>query len=693
MPLTSETPIQYLKGVGPKLGQILKAKGILTIGDLIQNFPRIYEDRRAAKSIKDLMPGETVCLRAQIHKVSSYNLGRSKRKIFDIAVRDSTGIIHCKFFRVPYKGFFESFQKDDQIKLIGKVLIFRNQKEFHHPDISKINDSDTIDDVIVPIYVETEGISSHKMSKLIRLAIELLKKEQKFLLKDIVPPWVIEATQLPDLNESIEKLHIPNLELGHELTQQKTPYHRRIIFEEFFLLELLLASRKKGLQSDLAKPILGKGIYVDKLLKSLPFELTQAQKRSFEEIKVDLAKSQPMHRLVQGDVGSGKTMVAFMSTCLAFESKSQVALMVPTEILAQQHYENAVKVLTPLGMKVALLTGSQKNSEKNEITKKLSAGELDFVVGTHALIQEGVNFKNLGLVIIDEQHRFGVEQRKVLKEKGNGPHFLVMTATPIPRSLAMTVYGDLDVSVIDELPKDRKPIVTRVTYQNKRPQVLKFVSDHIKQGRQAYIVFPLVEESEKIDLKSATIEFERLKKELPDFKLGLLHGRMKNEEKDEVMIKFRNKEIDILVATTVIEVGVDVPNANIMWIDHSERFGLSQLHQLRGRVGRGSEKSYCILMLGYAVSEESRERVAIMESTNDGFKIAEADLEIRGPGEFLGSKQSGLPGFKMANIVRDIDILKQARDMAFEIFRRDPNLNRKEHVLLKEKISRLALIG
>ncbi|MCB0378780.1 MAG: ATP-dependent DNA helicase RecG, partial [Bdellovibrionales bacterium] len=388
----------------------------------------------------------------------------------------------------------------------------------------------------------------------------------------------------------------------------------------------------------------------------------------------------------QGDVGSGKTMVALMAALLAIESGFQAALMVPTEILAQQHFNGAKKFLEPLGVRVGFLSGHLKPKEKAMIYERLQQGEIDLIVGTHALIQKGVEFANLGLVIVDEQHRFGVEQRMKLKKKGESPHFLLMTATPIPRSLAMTVYGDLDVSIIDEMPKGRQPIVTRMTFASKRAKVLGFVRDQVAKGRQAYIVYPLVEESEKMELTSAVEEFEKIKKEFPDLKIGLLHGKMKSEEKDKVMADFRDHQFDILVATTVIEVGVDVPNANIIWIDHAERFGLSQLHQLRGRVGRGSHKSYCILSLGYAVSQESRARIELMERTSDGFKIAEADLEIRGPGEFLGSRQSGLPGFKMANLVRDMDILKEARLAAFEVLRRDPSLTEPENSFLAAEL-------
>ena len=427
---------------------------------------------------------------------------------------------------------------------------------------------------------------------------------------------------------------------------------------------------------------------VNKLRAALPFQLTRAQDRAFAEIVEDLAKPHPMHRLVQGDVGSGKTLVALMSSLVAIENKFQAAIMVPTEILAEQHFENCKKFLEPLGVGVGLLTGSMKAAERKQIYEMIKSGMVQVCVGTHALIQEAVEFQNLGLVIIDEQHRFGVHQRNELKKKGVSPHFLVMTATPIPRTLAMTVYGDLDVSVIDELPPGRSPIQTRVTFESKRPQVMQFVREQLAKGRQAYIVYPLVEESEKMDLKNAVDEAERLSAEFSEFGVGLLHGKMKNAEKDEVMRKFRAKEFSVLVSTTVIEVGVDVPNATIMLIEHAERFGLSQLHQLRGRVGRGQHKSFCVLMLGRAVSEESKARCDIMEQTTDGFKIAEADLEIRGPGEFLGSRQSGLTGFKMANLVRDMRILQEARDAAFETLNRDTELKRPEHQELRTELVR-----
>ncbi len=687
MSLYFDTPIQYLKGVGPKLGELLRKKGIRTLEDLFHNYPRSYEDRRAARNIASLKVGETVSIRAEVTNVSSYSLGRSRKKIYDVTLRDGSGIIHCKFFRVPYRGYFERFQPQQSVRVIGKVTHYRGRVEFHHPDIQEIQGEEEITDELIPIYSETEGLSSTRWRKIVSKASDSLKQNEIEGLKDKLPRWMLDQYQLPEIKETFLSIHNPPKGAGEDYLNYRSPYHQRIIFEEFFWLEMLLAARKQGVQKDKAPAFSKKSLLADELIKQLPFELTGAQVRALQEIDQDLKRDFPMHRMVQGDVGSGKTMVALISALTAIENGHQVALMVPTEILAQQHFSGAKKLLEPLGVKVGYVSGHLKAKEKREATEAIASGSVQLVVGTHALIQDSVNFKNLGLVIVDEQHRFGVEQRKKLKSKGESPHFLLMTATPIPRSLAMTVYGDLDVSIINEMPKGRIPIVTRMTYQSKRLKVLGFVRDQINKGRQAYVVFPLVEESEKMDLKNATDEYEKIKNEMPDARVALIHGKMKSEDKDRVMDQFRKHEFDVLVSTTVIEVGVDVPNANIMWIEHAERFGLSQLHQLRGRVGRGSHKSYCILSLGHAVSEESRARIKLMEDTADGFKIAEADLELRGPGEFLGARQSGLPGFKMANLVRDLPILKQAREAAFSVMKKDPSLTRREHKDLKEALA------
>ncbi|MEK2645840.1 ATP-dependent DNA helicase RecG [Bdellovibrio sp. BCCA] len=684
MALRLDTQIQYLKGVGPKLGDLFSRKGLKTLGDLVEFYPRAYEDQRAARNIASLKPDDIVSIKAQVVAVHSINMGRSTRKMYDVVVRDSSGQIHCKYFRVPYRGYFERFKPFTEVRVVGKVTEYRGRIEFHHPDIRDIEPDEETQDALIPLYTEIEGLATAKIMKLVRQAFAQMEEWPP----EALPKWILEKYQLKPRKDALKEIHFPDPSRAAEYAEFRSAAQKRIIFDEFFWLELYLASKKTGFQKEGAPQIQNKGEKLKALAKSLPFEMTNAQKRVFAEIKADLEKSHPMHRMVQGDVGSGKTLVSFMAAIYAAESGFQSCLMAPTEILAEQHFKNAKKVLEPLGIRLAMLVGKTKASEKKQVLASLQAGEIDLIIGTHALIEDDVQFANLGLVIIDEQHRFGVEQRGVLKNKGNSPHFLVMTATPIPRTLAMTVYGDLDVSIIDEMPAGRSPIQTRATYESKRPQALQFMLEQLQKGRQAYIVYPLVEESEKIDLKDAVSEYEKLKTQFPQVKFGLLHGKMKPDEKDQVMTQFRNQEIQVLVSTTVIEVGVDVPNANIMIIEHAERFGLSQLHQLRGRVGRGEYKSFCILIVGYAVSEEGRQRTEMMEKTSDGFKIAEFDLEMRGPGEFMGTRQSGLAGFKMANLVRDMQILQNAREAAFEVLKKDPKLSYQENSELRAELLR-----
>jgi len=682
MGLRLETEIQFLKGVGPKLGDVFARKGIRTIQDLFEFYPRAYEDQRAARNIASLKADDIVSIKARIASVHSINMGRSTRKMYDVVVKDASGQIHCKYFRVPYKGYFERFTPFKEVRVVGKVTNYRNRLEFHHPDIRDVEGDEEIQDALIPLYTEIEGLATNKIMRMIRAAFAQ-KPEWPV---EVLPTWLMQKYELKSREEALREMHHPVAERALEYAEFKSAAQKRIIFEEFFWLELYLASRKVGFKKDQAPQIKNAGTKLQALLSSLPFAMTGAQERVFAEIKKDLETPHPMHRLVQGDVGSGKTLVCFMAAVYAAESSFQTCLMAPTEILAEQHFRNASKFLEPLGLKLALLVGKTKTAERKKILADLASGEIDLIIGTHALIEDEVVFAKLGLVIIDEQHRFGVEQRGVLKSKGNSPHFLVMTATPIPRTLAMTVYGDLDVSIIDEMPPGRSPIQTRVIFENKRPQALQFMLDQLKKGRQAYFVYPLVEESEKIDLKNAVTEFETLKAQFPDVRFGLLHGRMKSEEKEQVMNQFRQQEIQVLVSTTVIEVGVDVPNANMMVIEHAERFGLSQLHQLRGRVGRGEHKSFCILIMGYAVSEEGKERTAMMEKTSDGFKIAEFDLEMRGPGEFMGTRQSGMAGFKMANLVRDMQVLQHAREAAFEVLRKDPKLSFQDNKGLREEL-------
>lgn len=682
MALRLDSSIQYIKGVGPKLGDLFSRKGIKTVGDLLEFYPRSFEDQRAARNIASLRAEDIVSIKATVVAVHSINMGRSSRKIYDVILRDSSGQIHCKYFRVPYRGYFERFKPFTEVRVVGKVTEYRGRLEFHHPDIRDIEPDEENQDALIPLYTEIEGLASNKIHKMIQSALRQIEEWPD----EALPKWILEKYKLIPRKDALKEMHNPEPHKASEYFAFQSSAQKRIIFDEFFWLELYLASRKTGFKKDVAAKIKNEGKYLKQLVQALPFEMTGAQKKVFAEIKSDLEKNSPMHRMVQGDVGSGKTLVSFMAAVYAIESGFQTCLMAPTEILAEQHFKNAQKVLAPLGIRLGSLLGKTKASERKVLLEKLAQGEIDLIVGTHALLEDEVQFANLGLVIIDEQHRFGVEQRGYLKNKGNSPHFLIMTATPIPRTLAMTVYGDLDVSIIDEMPAGRSPIQTRVTTESKRPQALQFMYEQIKKGRQVYIVYPLVEESEKIELKDAVSEYEKLCQLYPDLKIGLLHGKMKSDEKEKVMDSFRRNEIQILVSTTVIEVGVDVPNANMIIIEHAERFGLSQLHQLRGRVGRGEHKSFCILIMGYAVSEEGRQRTEMMEKTTDGFKIAEFDLELRGPGEFMGTKQSGLSGFKLANLVRDMKILQEAREAAFEVLRKDPKLAYVENALLKEEL-------
>lgn len=686
MALRLDTSLQYLKGVGPKLAALLARHGIRTVGELLEFFPRAYEDQRAARNIASLKLGDIVSVRAQVVSVQSFNMGRSQRKMYDVVVRDASGQIRCKFFRVPYKGYFERFTPFKEVRVVGKVTEYRGQLQFHHPDIRDVDPAEEIQDALIPLYTEIEGLSTTKIHRFIKAALTQIPDEN--WPEEQLPLWLVKKYHLIPRRKALELLHGPDPALAPQYAEFKTQAHRRIIFEEFFWLELFLASKKTGFKKEKGVALKNPGTFVERLERSLPFPLTGAQKRAFAEIKADLETPSPMHRMVQGDVGSGKTLVSFMAALHAAESGTQACMMAPTEILAEQHFKNAQSLLAPLGLRLGLLTGRTKASERKDLLAKLLSGEIDFLIGTHALIEEEVRFKDLTLVIIDEQHRFGVEQRGILKNKGRSPHFLVMTATPIPRTLAMTVYGDLDVSLIDELPPGRSPIQTRVVFESKKPQAFQFLYEQVQKGHQAYVVYPLVEESEKIDLKDAVSEFEKIQALFPKLKMGLVHGKMKSSEKDEVMTRFRQGELQVLVATTVIEVGVDVPNANIMIIEHAERFGLSQLHQLRGRVGRGTHKSFCVMIMGYAVSEEARQRTEFMEKTTDGFKIAEFDLEMRGPGEFMGTRQSGLPGFKMANLVRDITILQEAREAAFEVLRIDSQLKSAEHQNLRQELTR-----
>ncbi len=676
--LDLNTSVQYVKGVGPRLADVLGAKGIHTVHDLLYYLPFRYEDRLNPRSVEELHAGEMATV---IAEVRNSGLFRTRRMpIFELVAGQGRTKIRCLWFNATYLK--DRFKPGQLIALYGKVeqdLRTRElqlvQPQFEILDEGLNGTSDAAQrnlaaslevGRIVPIY-EAAGqgrLTSRWFRKVIHGLLENLPE-----LSDPIPAAVRRHMSLIAPTEALRRVHWPEPgESFDDLIASRTPAHLRMIFEELFFVELGLEMkrRQQKAQSGIAFPLDERVRAAIK--KILPFHPTGAQKRALKEIAADMAQPSPMRRLLQGDVGSGKTLVAFEAAIIAMEDGYQVALMAPTEILAQQHYFSARRILENAGYRIVLLTGSVEEDRKREIRRHIAEGNAQLVIGTHALIEQKVEFANLGLVVVDEQHRFGVLQRFKLMRKSDGtesaaePDVLVMTATPIPRTLALTLYGDLDVTVLDEMPPGRTPIVTRRVADDRAEEVWNFVRKQVEAKHQAYVVYPVIEENEETELKAALKMYKELdKKMFPDLRVGLLHGRMAADLKEQVMRLFQKGEIDILVATTVIEVGVDVANASVMVIEHAERFGLSQLHQLRGRIGRGAAKSYCVLMTGGKVSEDGERRLDAMVQTNDGFKIAELDLELRGPGEFFGTRQAGMPSFQVANLIRDRQLLEAAK--------------------------------
>ena len=664
-----DTDVMYMKGVGPKIAYKLNKLGIYTVQDLMLYFPKKHIDYSSRTLIRDLKEGETTTVFGYIKSVSAFNT-QKKLSVVKVTVADESGRLDLSFFQAKSNRFMlertkSQFPINAGIMLSGKVK--RNNYDgkltFDKPTYS-IMTGEFLEDKnsnlniarIVPIYTVCEDLSIKVLRRAIFNAIQKYKDE----IENVIPDFMREKIGLLDKKAAVEQIHFPE---SQELLEQAK---FSLIFEELFLIQLKMVrirEQNSHNHSALALKIKEKGL-VKEFIDNLPFELTGAQKKAVNEILNDLNSDVPMARLLQGDVGSGKTVVATIMLLAGVENGYQGALMAPTEILAQQHYNNLQQWLSPMGISVGLFLGSQGKKIREKFRTDLRNGQMNIAVGTHALIQEDVDFNNLGAIVVDEQHRFGVKQRNVLKKKSQNPQILTMTATPIPRTLALTVHGDLDLTIIDELPKGRKPIKTSLVTSHRG--VYELIQSEIDAGRQAYVVYPLIEESETLSAKAATIEAERLQKEVfPQYKIGLLHGKLKNDEKEQVMKDFKDKKYDILVSTTVVEVGVDVPNATVMLIENAERFGLSQLHQLRGRVGRNSLQSYCILHTS-TKSQETRERLNIMTQTNDGFVIAEKDLQLRGPGEFLGTRQSGLPDLIISDIVRDAKILEMARNEAID---------------------------
>jgi ATP-dependent DNA helicase RecG len=698
--LQLDTPIQYCKGIGPKRAEVLKKIGISTIEDALSYFPWRYEDRGNLRKISSLSYGSYETVAGEVVSAEVVQTKRKRVRIFELLITDKTGMLVGSWFNQP---FMQKMFKSGQKVILSGVVKANPYKgglpQIDNPDY-EIMDDDEADNLmhtgrIVPIYRTTAGLSVRYLRSMIRNVLDSCGGTMHEMLPDVV----VEKYSLMPVPEAYYEAHFPTREKNMDVLNRGTSEaHRRLSFEELFVLELGLALRKRGVTA-LKKGIQFKPLnnFEAALRQNLHFKLTGAQERVIAEIRGDMTADQPMNRLVQGDVGSGKTIVAFIAALLAVENGYQACVMAPTEILAEQHYHNMTVLASPLDITVRSLTGGRKKKEKETVLAEIESGEAWIVVGTHALIEEQVKFKKLGLAIIDEQHRFGVMQRSTLTAKGYEPDVLVMTATPIPRTLALTVYGDLDVSVIDEMPKGRSPIITRLYFESRRREAYQFMERELEKGRQVYVVYPLVQETEKSDLKAATEMAVHLQKDVfPGWKIGLIHGRMKAEEKETVMAAFKTGVIHIMVSTTVIEVGVDIPNATVMVIEHPERFGLAQLHQLRGRVGRGAHQSFCILMGPRMFAEEARERLNAFVRTNDGFKIAEEDLRMRGPGEFFGTRQSGLPDLRAANIIRDADLLEKARNEAFQLLQQDPLLTRYPELrkLLKRKWQgRLGLIS
>lgn len=696
--------LQYLKGVGPKRSAALEAIGISSIEALLHYFPRGYLDRSTIIPIAQTRlaagAGEPVTVIGEVFRSEVRRSRRGRRPIFFLVVRDSSGFLTCVWFEGAewYRKAFEP----GEVLALSAVPSFDSfgRIQFVHPEFDRLRGSQEEDEpdwgrmvntgAIVPKYPSSAdlakvGLDSRGFRRIIRSALALADS-----LEDPLPAEVRDQFKLAGLGQALRNVHFPSD--AETLGEAR----RRLKFDELFHFQLMLALRRRRHHDERPGiPFALESALARSLTDALPFALTGAQRKVIREITGDMQEPKPMNRLLQGDVGSGKTIVALLAMLIAVDNGYQAAFMAPTEILAEQHCSSLRRLLGDLPVTVRLLIGGQKKRLRTDVLEDVRTGACHITVGTHALLEEQVAFARLGLVVIDEQHRFGVLQRAQLQRKGSDPDVLVMTATPIPRTLAMTVYGDLDVSVIDEMPADRKPIRTAVRLESQKDRVFEFVREEIRRGRQAYIVFPLIEESEKLDLKAAAREFQRLQSEaFPDQRLGLLHGRLSPEEKDAVMQSFRVGEIDVLVATTVIEVGIDVPNATVMIIENAERFGLSQLHQLRGRVGRGADQSYCILIADYdkirpragaAEHEVRREqqaakrRLETMVDTTDGFTIAEVDLELRGPGEAFGLRQSGMPELAIADLVHDKEILVQTRHAAFGIIAADPHLRRPEH--------------
>ncbi|MFA5093929.1 MAG: ATP-dependent DNA helicase RecG [Candidatus Omnitrophota bacterium] len=673
-----DIPVRFVKGVGPARSEMLRKLDIETVEDLLYHFPRRYEDRSHFEPINKLKPGLHIAVKGEV-LTSGVRRG-GKMAVYKMAFGDETGVIYALWFNQPYMQ--NVFKVGDKVILYGKVERYKDFQQMANPDFEIINDQDgeTIHTGrIVPIYPLTEGISQRGMRSVIKNLLDRYIDD----VEEFIPTAIMDRNDLPGLRQALSDIHFPPDE-----TSRKAAYDR-IVFDEFFILQLALARRKTSSLSS-GNGIIHKvgGDLTASFSQLLPFRFTDAQKRAISDIEEDMASSKPMSRLLEGDVGSGKTIVAAYALVLTVSNAHQGALMAPTEILAQQHFNNLNRLLSPLGVNIVLLTNSVTGEDREEALRMIKEGRADIVIGTHALVQEGVVFNDLGLAVIDEQHKFGVDQRAQLGRKGLNPDMLFMTATPIPRTLAMTLYGDLDLSVLDEMPRGRIPSRSYLVGEDKRRGVYKFIYQEVSAGKQAFIVCPIISRSKNEELKSAAEMYARFRDSVfPGLAIGLVHGRLDNAQREKVMSDFGSGKVRILVSTTVIEVGIDNPNVSVMLIENPERFGLSQLHQLRGRIGRGSQRSYCIL-ISDTESEEAKKRLRALIGTTSGFNIAEEDLNLRGPGQFFGTRQHGLPELKYANLVSNVKQLESARKEAFGLMQYDTGLKKPENSGLREILRR-----
>jgi ATP-dependent DNA helicase RecG len=677
--LRLDSPVQYIKGIGPKRSFYFKKIGVETVKDLIYLVPRRYVDYSTIMKIHNLRINDEATVMGRVDLVEARRT-RNRANLITVSLRDESGSVVLKWFNRPdLKG---KFRIGDRLLVSGKVTFYRGQ-QFVNPLYELIGEEETeqrIQGSVIPVYPLTEGLSLWDIRRAVRIALDECLDE----VCETLPESIISRNRLSPLKKALHKLHLPTA------IDEAQAARNRLVYDEFFFFELTLAQRRNKLTNRQGISFQEKGNLTQRFLEKLPFTFTRGQKDALQEILADMKRSQPMNRLLQGDVGSGKTVVALYAILVAIENGYQAVLMAPTEILAEQHYIVLDAMLADVGVKPYLLTGSIKGSERDVVVEKTSSGAAKLILGTHALIEKDLDFMNLGLAVVDEQHRFGVMQRAALVNKGINPDFLVLSATPIPRTLALTLYGDLDISIISEKPPKRGEIVTKIVKEKDKKTAFTFMREILAEGRQAFVICPIIEKSEKMELRSVQEVTEEIVAAFPHFSVGVIHGRLNTKDRIGIMHEYRLGRINILVATTVVEVGVDIPNATLMLIEHPERFGLAQLHQLRGRIGRGAERSYCFLVLSRYVQPETYERIRFFEQNNDGFALAQKDVRLRGPGEILGKRQHGLPDIRIGDFQYDQKLLYQARDDAFELVKDDPNIDRQENYPVRKNLGNLA---